>query len=169
MAGGSAAGMYFLAHYRRHRRRSCPSCRIDLVRLGEEVEDHHLTAGQQTEERLGSLDYDIWTCPTCPHVTKLRFKKFFSSFATCRGCGYRTRSKTVEREREPTSSQSGLETITESCQHCGKTDTYTRAIPQHVNTDDAFWSGSSFGGGSSFGSSDFGGGSSSGGGASGSW
>ena len=169
MAGGSAAGMYFLAHYRRHRRRSCPSCRIDLVRLGEEVEDDNLTAGQQTEERLGSLDYDIWTCPTCPHVTKLRFKKFFSSFATCRDCGYRTRSKTVEREREPTSSQSGLETITESCHHCGKTDTSTRVIPQHVSSDDSFWSGSSFGGGSSFGSSDFGGGSSSGGGASGSW
>lgn len=102
-------------------------------------------------------------------MTKLRYKRFFSSFATCRGCGYRTRSKTVERVREPTSTQSGLETITESCQHCGKTDTSTRVIPQHVNTDDAFWSGSSFGGGSSFGSSDSGGGSSSGGGASGSW
>jgi len=168
-AGCSAAGMYFLAHYRRHRRRSCPSCRIDLVRLGEEVEDDHLTAGQQTEERLGSLDYDVWTCPTCPHVTKLRYKKFFSSFATCPGCGYHTRSKTLERVQEPTSTQSGLETITESCQHCGKTDTSTRVIPQHASTDDAFWSGSSFGGGSSFGSSDSGGGSSSGGGASGSW
>ena len=168
-AGCSAAGMYFLAHYRRHRRRSCPSCRIDLVRLGEEVEDEHLTAGQQTEERLGAMDYDVWTCPTCPHVTKLRYKRFFSSFATCRGCGYRTRSKTVERVREPTSTQSGLETITESCHHCGKIDTSTRVIPQHVSSDDAFWSGSSFGGGSSFGSSDSGGGSSSGGGASGSW
>jgi uncharacterized protein len=102
-------------------------------------------------------------------MSKLRYKKFFSSFATCRGCGYHTRSKTVERVREPTSTQSGLETITESCQHCGKTDTSTRVIPQHVSSDDFFWSGSSFGGGSSFGSSDFGGGSSSGGGASGDW
>jgi len=115
------------------------------------------------------VDYDVWTCPTCPHVTKFRSTRLFTSLATCPGCGYVTRSKTVQRVREATSSQSGLETITESCQHCGKSDISTRVIPQHVSTNDSFWSGSSYGGGSSFGSSDFGGGSSSGGGASGSW
>ncbi len=165
LAGGTGVGMYLVGRYRRHRRRSCPSCRIELVRLGEAVEDSHLTAGQQTEERLQSVDYDVWTCPTCPHVTKLRYKKFFSSFATCPGCRYRTRSKTVERVQAATTSQSGLERITETCHHCGKSNTSTRVIPQLASVDDGFWSVASCGGGSSF----DGGGSSSGGGASGDW
>jgi uncharacterized protein len=167
MAGGSGAGMYLLSRYRRRRRRrSCPSCQSDLVRLGEEVEDDHLTAGQQAEERLRSVDYDVWTCPLCSHVIKLRYKTFFSSFATCPSCHYRTKSKTVERVQAATTSQSGLERITETCQHCGKSHTSTRVIPQLASVDDGFWSVASCGGG---GSSFDGGGSSSGGGASGDW
>jgi uncharacterized protein len=166
--GGAGLSWYLVRRHLRHRPRQCPGCRIDMVRLCERTDDAHLVTGQQTEERLRSVDYDVWTCPTCPHVTTLRYGAFFTSHSKCPACGFVTESNTVTRVRSPTKWQSGLETITEHCQHCGRSDTTSRVIPQlSDDSDSSFFSSSSSGSSSSFSGS--GGGSSSGGGASGSW
>jgi hypothetical protein len=31
-----------------------------MTRLGEATEDEYLSPGEQTEERVGSADYDVW-------------------------------------------------------------------------------------------------------------
>jgi len=164
--GGTGLAWYLVRRRRRNRPRTCPACRIDMIRLCEQSDDAELQAGQRKEEQLRSVDYDIWSCPTCPEVTRLRYGAFFTSYSRCPACGFVTESNTVDRVRSPTRWQTGLETITEHCLHCGRSDTTTRVIPQL--SDDG---GSSVGSGSSWsgGGSSGGGGSSSGGGASGSW
>jgi len=171
--GGTGLSWYLVRRHLRNRPRQCAACRIDMVRLGEQADDAHLAAGQQTEERLRSVDYDVWTCPTCPRVTTLRHGAFFTSYSTCPACGFATESTTVDRVRSPTKWHSGLETITERCTHCGRTDTTRRDIPRlRDDSNDSFFSSSSYSSSSdsssSF-SSSSGGGSSSGSGASGSW
>jgi uncharacterized protein len=168
--GGTGLTWYLVRRRRRHRPRTCPACRIDMIRLCEQADDAELQAGQRKEEQLRSVDYDVWSCPTCPQVTRLRYGAFFTSYSRCPACGFVTESNTVDRVRSPTRWQTGLETITEHCLHCGHSDTSTRVIPQlSDNGGSSVRSSSSWsGGGSSFGGGS-GGGRSSGGGASGSW
>ncbi|MFM7205629.1 MAG: TPM domain-containing protein [Planctomycetaceae bacterium] len=167
LLGGGVGGIgvvWFMARrHLRYRIRQCPDCRVDMVRLGETADDAHLSSGQLTEERLASVDYDVWSCPVCPRVTKLRYGAFFTSLASCPTCRFITKSSTVSRIRAPTSWSSGLEQIDERCAHCGYTATSTRIVPQL--SDDSSSSHSSCGSSSS----SSGGGHSSGSGASGSW
>ena len=44
-----------------------------MVRLTEAEDDTYLDRGEQTEERLGSVDYDVWGCRLCDNVVKLRY------------------------------------------------------------------------------------------------
>lgn len=161
--GGTGLAWYLVRRHLRYRPRPCPDCRIDMVRLGEQADDEHLSSGQLVEERLASVDYDVWSCPVCPRVAKLRYGSFFTSLASCPTCRFITKSSTVRRIQAPTTWSSGLEQIDERCAHCGYTATSTRIVPQL--SDDS--SGSSSSGSSS--SSSSGGGHSSGSGASGSW
>lgn len=138
----------------RKRPRACPSCRQKMTLLGESADDAHLDSGEKAEERVGSVDYDIWLCPGCGTVEKRRFGKWFSGFSKCPQCKAATAKSTSRTIRSATSSSSGLAEIHERCSHCGYQNTYTRSIPST---------------GSSSSSSSSGGGSSSGRGSSGRW
>ena len=140
-----------------------------MTLLNEGADDASLSPTEQLEEQLGSVDYDIWTCPTCPYVEKSRYGAFFTSYAKCPRCQAVTKSQTVSRLQAPTTFSTGLERVNERCQACGWEKAFERVIPQLPDTSDS--SRSSFGssGSSSFSSSSDSGGHSSGGGASGSW
>jgi len=157
-AGGLGLSWYLVRRHLRNRPRTCAACRIGMIRLGEIADDAHLADGQKVEERLKSADYDVWTCPTCPEVTKLRYGTFFTRYARCPRCRYVTKSTTVRRIRSATTWSDGLEEINERCAQCGHAASSTRVIPR---VDDSSSSSSS--------SSSSGGGHSSGSGASGSW
>lgn len=168
--GAGGYGLWHLAT--RRRRRSCPRCHVEMIKLDEFHDDTHLDGAQQTEETVGSVDYDIWTCPSCAHVDKVRYGRFFTRYSRCPSCKAVTTLTTTSRVRSPTTASEGVEEVTESCGHCNRHVQFRRSIPRlsaqtssHVN-----WSGSSSGGRSvSSGGGSFGGGRSSGGGASGSW
>lgn len=161
--GGACLTWYLARRHGRNRPRTCPICRIDMVRLGETAEDSRLADGERTEERIGSVEYDVWTCPTCPHVTKVRYGAFFTAYSRCPACGYATKSETVNRIRSPTSFSSGLEEVVERCKNCGHSARSTRVIPVEQDDNSSMWSSSSSCSSSSSG------GHSSGSGASGSW
>jgi len=135
-----------------------------MIRLSGPAEDSLLADGERTEERLGSVDYDVWTCPTCPQVTKVRHGAFFTAYGRCPACGFATKSQTVNRIHSPTSFSSGLEEIVERCAQCGHSARSTRVIPLEQEDNSSMWSSSS-----SASSSSSSGGYSSGSGASGSW
>ena len=173
LGGGAATGAGGIAAVRslyRHRRRSCPHCGTTMIRLSDGEDDAHLDRGEQVEESLGSVDYDVWTCPVCPGVEKVRWGALFTRYAKCPRCQSVTKSQTISRLRSPSQLREGLERIDERCLHCGWEKTSERTIPRlpEPTRSSVDWSsGSSSGGFSS--SSGSSGGHSSGGGASGSW
>ena len=142
--------------WKRNRPRICPIDGSEMTRLDEVWDDNHLQQGQITEEELKSVDYDVWQCPKCDHVTIEAYKAWFSRYGACRSCGYRTVEGDTTIVEPATTSSTGLKRIDYYCHHCHDSYSVTRTIPRKSKS-------SSSGGGS------FGGGSSSGGGASGSW
>jgi len=157
---GGAAGA---TRYRRRRRRPCPRGHGLMVRLDEQADDAHLDSGQQLEEKLDSVDYDVWVCPTCQYAMVIPHRAWFSKYSTCQSCKRRT-LETKSRTLIPATTVSeGRQEVTELCRNCSWTRTYTRAIPRIVTSSGS--SGSSGGGGG--GGSSFGGGSAGGGGAGG--
>lgn len=163
--GAAGYGMWHLAT--RRRRRSCRRCHVAMIKLDERTDDARLGEGEGTEEALGSVDYDVWTCPLCPLVEKLRYPAFFTQYARCPSCRAVTTLTTTSRVRSPTTDSEGTEEVTESCRHCGRHVEFQRSIPRlpAARSSNVSWSSGS----SSRGGSSFGGGRSSGGGASGSW
>jgi uncharacterized protein len=142
--------------YRRNKPRICPIDSTEMQRLDEVWDDNHLQQGQITEERLKSVDYDVWKCPKCAHVTIEAYRAWLSQYGACRACGFRTVQGTTTILREATTSSEGRKRIDYHCHNCQDDYSVTKTIPKKSESSSS--SGSSFGGGSS-----------SGGGASGSW
>jgi uncharacterized protein len=163
IAGGVPVGIGALTLYRRwrrYRRRRCPQCRTRMTLLPDYEDDALLEEGQVAEERIGSVDYDVWKCPACAHHFTLRYAKWISKYDKCPQCSNRTRSSTESVIRAATTSSEGSAQVLEKCAFCSFTNEYTKTLPRVSQS-----SSSSSSGGSSGGSS-FGGGRSGGGGAS---
>lgn len=148
--------------------RISPKTGMPMHKLSEEEEDKYLKAGQISEERVKSVDYDVWIDDTGEEIIILAYKKWFSGFSKCPKCRYKTWQKEYDRTIVPaTRYSSGRGEKKHSCSHChhSKITTYTIPRIQPKNTSS---SGGSFGG-SSGGGGSWGGGSSGGGGSSSSW
>jgi uncharacterized protein len=152
----AVGGWLGLRRYLRNRPRSCSACGTMMERLDEAADDDFLDDGQQTEEFVKSVDYDVWSCGSCGHMDIHGYKSWFSGHGNCPQCAYRTMKTETTVLVSATTSSTGRKRIDYDCRHCGYHNQVFRVIPRKTKS-----SGS--GGGS------FGGGSSSGGGASGSW
>lgn len=159
--GGVFSGFlwWMYRRWKRYQKRRCPIDGTTMQLLAEHWDDKHLKDGQQKEEELKSVDYDVWICPSCEHLTIEAYKKWFSRYSACRSCGYKTLEGESTTLVAATTSSTGTKRIDYECHNCGDEYSVTKVIPKLSSS-----SSSSGGGGSSFG-----GGSSSGGGASGSW
>lgn len=144
--------------WRRVRRRRCAACQGLMVRLAEGEDDALLEKGQQAEERVGSVDYDVWKCPSCSNHFTLRYPKWISNFEKCPQCRNRTKSSTETVIEAATTMSSGTARVVEQCAFCSFTSEHTKVLPR-IESSSSSSSGSSS-------SSSFGGGSSGGGGAS---
>lgn len=150
--GGSAL---IYKRVRRNLPRRCPKDGSRMSRLNEYQDDAHLYDGQRTEEHLKSVDYDVWTCGECDHVTIEAYRSWFTRYGACRLCNYRTLQGDTTILNHATTSATGLKRIDYYCKNCTAEYSETKVISRKSS--------------SSSGGSSFGGGSSSGGGASGSW
>jgi uncharacterized protein len=144
--------------WRRRRPRRCPQCQTRMTRLDEAADDEHLNRGQLAEEGVGSVDYDVWRCPSCAHHVTLRYPKWLSQYGSCPQCHNRTLHSSTVTLAAATTTSEGTAQVTETCGFCTYKNEFTKTLPRISE------SSSSSGGGSS--SSSFGGGSSGGGGAS---
>lgn len=145
--------------WRRRRRRYCPQCRTQMRCLSDSDDDALLEKGQVAEERIGSVDYDVWTCPACSHRFTLRYAKWLSKFDKCPQCANRTKSSTESVITAATTTSSGSARVLEKCAFCSFTNEFTKVLPRIAESSSSSSSGGS-------GGSSFGGGSSGGGGAS---
>lgn len=168
---GGVVALFGSRYWMRYGRRKCPECHFEMVMLGEDEDDEHLNKPERIEERIGSVDYDVWGCRSCEEVIKFRYGRFFTRYSSCPQCNYKTRSKIERTLRAATTSHGGRVRVDENCAHCDYRETYTYSTPRlqkSTSSGSGFSSGGGFSGGGG-GGSGFGGGSSSGGGASGGW
>lgn len=172
LAGGGLIGGTGLLvggrYYYRYRPRECEACKTDLILLEEDQDDQFLDPGQQLEEHLGSVDYDVWACLECEQVVCHRYGSFFTRYSRCPDCRYVTVHKIEATLVAANYVHGGKVQVREDCRNCDYHRRYTYLTPKLVKSSSSN-NGSSFGGRSSGGGSRFGGGRSSGGGASGSW
>lgn len=143
---------------RRNRPRVCPNDGSKMRRYLEETEDDSLSPGQLMEEQLESVDYDVWYCDHCDHVTIEGYRAWTSRYGACRECNFRTVEGDSRVVRSATYSSSGLRETDYSCHHCNAQYTVTKTIPRKTKSSSSSSSGRRRGGGRS-----------SGGGASGRW
>jgi uncharacterized protein len=161
LAGAGLAGIPVL---RRRRPRRCPRCGKRMHRLDEQRDDDALDPAQRVEERLKSVDYDVWSCE-CGEMLVLPYRAWFSSYHLCPACHHRTAKISRRVIKQPTYTAKGRAEDTTTCKACGATSTKEIVLPKRTQSSSGSSSGSgssshSSGGGSSFGGS----GSSSGGG-----
>jgi uncharacterized protein len=163
LLGGIPVGIGALTafnRWRRYRRRRCPQCGTRMALMTDYDDDTVLEEGQVAEERIGSVDYDVWQCPACAHHFTLRYAKWTSKYDKCPQCSNRTKSTTESVIEAATTHGDGSARVLEQCAFCSFTNEYTKVLPRIRESS----SSSSSGGGS--GGSSFGGGRSGGGGAS---
>ena len=154
----SVGSIFGFRTWRRRRRRRCPACQTLMTRLGEADDDALLEGGQQAEERVGSVDYDVWKCGSCGHHFTLRYPKWISSYAKCSQCHNRTKSSTEKVIAAATTLSSGSALVVETCAFCTFRREYTKVLPRIEPSSSSSSSGSSGGGSSSFGGGGSGGG-----------
>lgn len=140
----------------------CRECRSRMVKLTESGDDLHLEPSEQSEERVGSVSYDVWLCNGCGQIRKRRWSAWFSGHSACPKCSARTRVRSSTVLVAATYSHGGQVQVDEACGHCDYLHSHTRSTPRRQESRSSSSSRSSS-------RSGFGGGKSSGGGASGRW
>ncbi len=151
----------------RKKPRACPKCNKPLVLMSEKQEDAYLNAGQQSEEMVGSVDYDAWVCMDCGHRSFLSYTKAFTRYQPCPKCRFKTYGQTSDRiVSAPTPISAGQGVHVYNCAHCGYEALKYYVIPMIIILPSSRGGG---GGGFGGGGGGFGGGSSGGGGATGGW
>ncbi len=167
-------------HRVRRHRRHCPHCGTKMDLIDEVHDNDYLSPSQDLEEKLDSVDYDVWHCPKCAQTDILPYVNDRSSYKECPRCHARA-LHTVERRViiQPTADREGQGVDIRVCRNCGNRDDHYFKLPKKVSDDvaaaalgialgSAARGGGGFGGGS-FGGGSFGGGMTGGGGAGGRW
>lgn len=147
----------------RKRARRCSECGTLMHRLSEQDDNAFLTPQEDAEERLGSVDYDVWMCDMCRNTEVLRFDKRNTKYSVCPCCHAKTYSLSLDHIVVPaTTVAAGRGEKVYTCSYCKTRKVLPYIIPMIVVSNSSSRGGGGFGGG-------FGGGMTGGGGARGGW
>ena len=162
------AGIFVWRKRRRNAPRKSKKTGLEMRKLSEKEEDVHLDRGQQIEEQIGSVDYDVWVSSQPGDISVLAYKNTFNHrYSKCPNCSYITYYLANSQVlRSATYSHTGEGVRKYACKHCNHSDSRRYHIPRlRRSRTVVIPGGGSYGGGGWSG----GGGFSGGGGASGSW
>ncbi len=157
----------------RNSRHKCPRCGTAMKKIDEVHDNEYLTNAQDLEERIGSVDYDVWLCPSCGETDIEQYITPSSGYKECPHCHAHASRLTRSRIlRQPTTATQGQGVKDYTCLNCGFVNSLPFTLPVIVAAPiitggGGHRGGGGFGGGS-FGGG-FGGGMTGGGGASGGW
>ena len=178
---GAALPIALLAEWRRKRERDkpmkCPTCGHNMHKLNEQEDNARLTPSQDFEERLNTVDYDVWVCPKDGTVEKFAYKVPQSKYEECPSCHTIAMCQVRDHTLVPaTTRQSGEGEKIYECQFCHHQNRRRYTIPKKDDAAAAAVAGGILGStlgrggsrGGGFGGG-FGGGRTGGGGASGGW
>jgi uncharacterized protein len=148
----------------------CPLCNQTMVKQSEAEEDAFLTPAQTGEEKVKSVDYDVWYCNNCGHNEILPYDNPRTKYTVCPHCQAKTYFFEGQRVvRDATTFSRGQGEKLYKCLNCSMVDAIPFVIPMIIISSGLSEGGKGgFGGGGSFGGG-FGGGSTGGGGARGGW
>jgi len=140
-----------IGHYLRFRPRRCPRGHGNMRLLSEQEDDSEIGEGERFEEKIRSVNYDVWRCtaPGCPERLVIPRRKWFSGYSDCPNCHRRTLTSSTVTLVPATQSSTGLEETTTTCAFCKWSRTTRHVTPVLPSPS----SGSSFSGSSSGGSS----------------
>ncbi len=164
-----------LYRFYRTRKRKCSTCGTRMKRLSEQEDNELLSDSQDFEEKLDTIDYDVWECPKCGTIERYAYKKKQQKYTECPQCHTVAMCLVGSRTLVPatTRHQGSGEKIYE-CQFCHHQQRKQYIIPKKESVSPLI-AGAAIGamsgnrsGGGGFGGG-FGGGSTGGGGASGGW
>jgi uncharacterized protein len=175
----------FLSHYFnkrvktiRHHPRSCKECKSPMRVLSEQEEDPYLDKQMQLEEKIKSVDYDVWVCTQCISVAIWPFINASTKYNVCSRCKAVASLYESRTVKKATTAETGKQEETHLCLHCGHKKTVETVLSKiSVSTSSSDDSGSSWSSSSSSSSSSdssdsggsWGGGDSGGGGSSSNW
>lgn len=149
--GAAIAALIGGTRYARNRRRKCANCGRQMQRLDEQADDAKLDKAQQLEERIKSVDYDVWVC-SCGQSKAIPYRKWFSKYSECQQCHRRTAKSKYIVLVPATTASSGLAEKRFSCVNCGAKWEQQVVLPR-ITESSSSSSGGGGGGGSSFGGS----------------
>ena len=162
--------LLLMRHVRLHKR-LCPNCSTRMRRVDEDNDNNYLTQSQDAEERLDSVDYDVWLCPDCGETDIIPYVNPAKNFTVCPNC--HARACTLVNRRTvvaPTELREGRGVEEYACLNCRNRWQKPYNIAKLPPPPPVFISGGGgFGGGGGFSGGSFGGGMTGGGGASGGW
>jgi len=157
----------------RNGKHKCDKCGASMSKLSEEDDDFHLTEAERIEERIQSVDYDVWVCSGCSNKKIYKFDSAYSKYRKCPQCKAKTFALSSDRVlRTPTPLYEGSGQREYFCQHCQYKLVEPYTLPRIVvlPPPGGRRGGGGFGGGmGGFGGGGFGGGRSGGGGATSGW
>ena len=144
-----------IAHWLRFRPRPCPRGHGNMRLLSEEEDDTVIDEGERFEERIGSVNYDVWRCtaPGCSERLVIPRKHWMSGYSDCPNCHRRALTSKTVTIVPATQSSTGLEETTTTCAFCKASRTTRHVTPVLPTPSSSSSSGSSFSGSSSGGSS----------------
>ena len=152
---GSGFGVKLWRRCLRLKPRTCSICRRKMRRLAKFEDDQYLAQGQQVEEALKSVDYDVWYCPYDDHTKIEGYKGRFSSYSVCPSCNHITMYSTRTVLTSATKSRFGKACVDYTCKNCHHAYEETVIIPRITESSSSSGesNGGSFAGGSSSGGS----------------
>lgn len=157
--------LYGLRHWANNRKKAirkqpfnCDKCGHEMRLLSEEEEDAYLLPNQLAEEKVKSIDHDVWLCPECGN-TRIYSYRVNNDYTKCSACGAvtlkLTSDYTVTHATEYSTGQ-GCKLFT--CANCGHVHKTYYTIPRITRSSSSSSGGGGGGGGSSWGGGSFGGG-----------
>lgn len=164
--------MFWKMRRLRIKRRVCPNCHNRMRRLDEHSDNAYLTAAQDAEERINSIDYDVWLCDNCGETDILPYVNKSVNYTRCPRCGARACGLQSDRViYQATATREGRGVREYVCRSCGNRNQVPYELPKIIVPPVIIGGGGGrgFGGGSGFSGGSFGGGFTGGGGASGGW
>ena len=169
----AALWLVLVLRHLRDGRRNCPNCGARMRKIDEVHDNDYLTPSQDLEERVGSVDYDVWLCPTCGETDIIPSVNHSSALRECEHCHARTAHLTADRtlrRATPTAEGRGVREYT--CMNCRHVTSVPYSIAKTLGVvilppGGGGGRSGGFGGGGGFGGC--GGGMTGGGGASGGW
>lgn len=110
--------LLLLNHWRNHAR-SCPNCGSRMQKVDEVHDNDYLTPAQDLEERIGSVDYDVWLCDSCGETDILAYTLPSSTYVECDNCHARTARPIGYRVvTKPTATRPGRGVKEYECLNC---------------------------------------------------